>query len=67
VSWGDLNALMLGVDRADVTRQIALVVDNCHELIRPIRAVFPEQAEYLERQIGFNTGFYELSDYWGAL
>jgi terpene synthase-like protein len=67
VSWGDLNALMLGVDRDSVTRQIALVVDNCHELIRPIRAVFPEQAEYLERQIGFSTGFYELSDYWGAL
>lgn len=67
LSWGDLNVLMLGVDRADVTRHIALLVDNCHELIRPLRAVCPEQAAYLERQIGFLTGFYGFSDYWGTL
>jgi hypothetical protein len=67
LSWGDLNVLMLGVDRADVAGRIALLVDRCQELIGPLRAVCPEQAEYLERQIGFSSGFYEFGDYWGAL
>jgi hypothetical protein len=67
LSWGDLNVLMLGVDRTDVARHIALLVDNCHELIQPLRVVCPEQAEYLERQIGFSAGFYEFSDFWGTL
>jgi hypothetical protein len=67
LSWGDLNILMLGVDRAEVTRRVRLLVGRCMELIEPLRAECPEQAEYLERQIGFSGGFYEFSDYWGAL
>ncbi|GAA2094097.1 hypothetical protein GCM10009780_39840 [Actinomadura alba] len=67
LSWGDLNALMLGADRDEVTRHIALLVGRCRELILPLRARCPEQAEYLERQVGFSSGFYAHGDYWGTL
>lgn len=67
VGWGDLNALMLGVDRDGVTARIAASVERCRELLRPLRSLSPEQAVYLERQIGYSTGFYGAADYWGAL
>jgi len=67
VEWGDLNALMLGVDRDHVTRRIADLVENCRRLIAPVRERNPLQAEYLERQIGWSTGFYGMTDFWGPL
>lgn len=67
LAWGDLNALMLGVDRATVGGRITLLVDECRELLRPLRETCPAQAAYLERQIGYSTGFYGITDYWGAL
>ncbi|GAA2606356.1 terpene synthase family protein [Actinomadura fulvescens] len=67
VTWGDLNALMLGVDRSEVTAHLDLLVERCHRLIEPIRSAHPEAAVYLERQIGYSTGFYGITDYWGTL
>ncbi|WP_173096798.1 terpene synthase family protein [Actinomadura verrucosospora] len=67
VTWGDLNAQMLGVDRATITERIGRIVERCGELLAPLRADCPEAVAYLERQIGYSTGFYELSDYWGSL
>ncbi|GAA3964053.1 hypothetical protein GCM10023085_53290 [Actinomadura viridis] len=67
VTWGDLNAQMLGVDREGVTARIGETVERCHALLEPLRDACPEAADYLERQIGYSTGFYGQSDYWGAL
>lgn len=67
VTWGDLNAQMLGVDRAGITARIDEIVARCRELVRPLRDDCPDAVTYLERQIGYSTGFYGLSDYWGSL
>ncbi|MCW2919652.1 MAG: hypothetical protein JWN52_7720 [Actinomycetia bacterium] len=67
LSWGDLNGLMLGVDRAGVNERIAVLVDGCQELLQPLRESHPREVVYLERQIGYSTGFYGNTDYWGAL
>ncbi|XRQ06429.1 terpene synthase family protein [Actinomadura welshii] len=67
VTWGDINSLMLGVDRDTVAGRITAIVDGCRELLRPLRDACPTEAAYLERQIGYSTGFYGITDYWGAL
>lgn len=67
LTWGDLNSLMLGVDRAIVTKRIAAIVEDCRELLGPLRKTCPVDALYLERQIGYSTGFYGVTDYWGSL
>lgn len=67
VTWGDINSLMLGVDRATVTGRITAIVDECRELLHPLRDACPTEVAYLERQIGYSTGFYGITDYWGAL
>jgi hypothetical protein len=67
VTWGDLNALLLGVDRAAVTERIAALVERCRELLGPLYGPCPREAVYLERQIGYSTGFYGATDYWGEL
>ncbi|WP_228010395.1 terpene synthase family protein [Nonomuraea phyllanthi] len=65
--WGDANALTLGAGRDEVTRRMARHARTAAGLIAPIHATSPRTAVYLERQIGFNTGFYGVSDYWGEL
>ncbi|WP_326557584.1 terpene synthase family protein [Micromonospora sp. NBC_01796] len=70
VSWGggDLNVLMLGVDRAWVAGRVAELVDGCLELIAPLRTSCPREASYLARQLGFVTRFYGGgADFWGRL
>lgn len=67
VSWGDLNALMLGMSEADVTRQIAEQIDDCRDVLDALSSRTPRLASFLERQLGFNAGFYRISDYWGSL
>ena len=64
---GDLNLLMLGATRADVTQSIDAIVDHRHVLLQPVWACHPRLATFLERQIGFNVGLYRLVDYRGAL
>lgn len=63
--WGDLNALML-TDHADVSRRITIHVERCQDLLRPLETTCPQQAVYLARQIGFTSGFYQVTDFWGG-
>jgi hypothetical protein len=67
LSWGDLNALMLGVTRGEVDRRLAALADRSRELIRPLEPEYPLLASYLERQMDFCAGFYQVADYWGTL
>jgi hypothetical protein len=67
VSWGDLNALMLGVDRAEVGERVTALAGAARDLIRPLRGGQPRVAGYLERQMEFCMGFYGVTDYWGSL
>lgn len=65
--WGDLNAMMLTTDRDVVDKQVALLVEHCRQLLRPLETRCPAEAAYLSRQIGFSTGFYQVTDFWGSL
>jgi hypothetical protein len=67
VSWGDLNILMLGIDRDAVIDRIGVHVARSQELLEPLRAHCPREVTYLQRQLGFSTGFYGVTDYWGTL
>ncbi|HXA57746.1 MAG TPA: terpene synthase family protein [Streptosporangiaceae bacterium] len=67
VTWGDLNGLMLGITRTEVSQRIGELVENCRKLIEPLTDSLPREASYLERQIGFSTGYYGMTDYWGSL
>lgn len=66
LEWGDLNAIMLVTDRAEVEQRIDALVRHCHELLEPLRESCPRQAAYLARQIGFSSGFYRSTDFWGS-
>lgn len=61
---GDVNALSLGAGREEVTARLGRLSAEAVRLIGPLDS--PRTAFYLERQLTFNTGFYGLSDYWGA-
>lgn len=63
--WGDLNALLLVEDRAEVEQRLAALVDTCHRMLEPLRETCPREADYLARQVGFSSGFYQLADFWG--
>lgn len=65
--WGDLNALLLVDDPTVVRRRIDELVGHARELLAPLRDSCPVQADYLARQIGFSSGFYRSTDFWGAL
>lgn len=67
VTWGDVNAMLLGADRADVERTIGELVERCRALFAPLREACPRETAYLERQIGYSMGFYGAGDYWGDL
>ncbi|GAA4212018.1 terpene synthase family protein [Microbispora amethystogenes] len=67
VTWGDLNALLLGVTRDDVVAHIGILTKECGDRLRSLRSGRPDESAYLERQIGYSTGFYGLADYWGEL
>ncbi len=63
---GDLNALKLA-DRAEVDARIARETEASEALLAPLRATHPGLALFLARHIGFNTGFYRVTDYQGEL
>lgn len=66
LSWGDLNGLMLGLTSGDVTRRLDALVADCGVATDALAAEFPEPAVYLRRQLGYSTGYYGLTDFWGA-
>jgi hypothetical protein len=63
--WGDLNALLLVADPAEVHDRLAGLVAEARRQLDPVRADCPTQVAYLERQLGFSSGFYRLADFWG--
>ncbi|GAA0981685.1 hypothetical protein GCM10009555_050230 [Acrocarpospora macrocephala] len=67
LKWGDINILTLGPGRADVTARIAELMAECRTLIRPLKDSCHQEAVYLERQLGYSTGFYGITDYWGEV
>ncbi|GLW12400.1 hypothetical protein Misp01_75280 [Microtetraspora sp. NBRC 13810] len=66
LSWGDLNALML-VSREDLERRLTTLAAEARELLGPLREDQPRLADYMERQMDFCAGFYQVTDYWGTL
>ncbi|GIH93606.1 terpene synthase family protein [Planobispora siamensis] len=67
VAWGDLNALLLGAGREEVERRVAELAAGARELLAPLRGAHPGLAAYMERQMDFCAGFYQVGDYWGTL
>lgn len=67
VAWGDVNVLMLGVDRAEVTAMVGALVEECLGRLEPLTGHCPQETVYLARQIGFSSGFYRVGDFWGRL
>jgi hypothetical protein len=66
VSSGDLNSLMLGVTREGVSRRAAEFGEAFGALAGPLSLELPDEVAYLRRQLGFSTGYWEVTDYWGA-
>lgn len=64
LAWGDLNALMLGPSRAEIEIKITELITRGQELLATIGRHDPDAAAYLDRQIGFSTGFYGDADFW---
>lgn len=62
VKWGDLNAFMLDVERAEVMERVS---ELTAEVIRLTEDVPKEHGEYLRRQMEFCKGFYAVADFWG--
>ncbi|WP_428966792.1 terpene synthase family protein [Micromonospora fluostatini] len=62
---GDLNVLALGPNQADVRRLIGERLARCQRVLADLAGVCPRQAAYLSREIGFTTGFYRMTDFWG--
>jgi len=67
LAWGDLNVLMLGVTRAEVVERLGVLLEHCQEELDVLGHVHPQPADFIERQVGFCIGFYEIADYWGDL
>lgn len=66
VRWGDLNALLLGPSRTDVSQRVKVLAAEARDLTGALRDSQPALAEYLERQMDFCAGFYGVTDFWGA-
>ncbi|XTZ19139.1 terpene synthase family protein [Micromonospora echinospora] len=66
LEWGDLNAIMLVPDRSEVEQRVHLLTGRCHELLADLAADCPRPATYLARQVGFSSGFYRSTDFWGV-
>jgi signal transduction histidine kinase len=67
LSWADLNGLLLGLSREEVTERVGQLIEGCRQRLRDFHHDEPRLAAYLERQIGFSAGFYGSGDYWGEL
>ncbi|GII60133.1 hypothetical protein Skr01_02180 [Sphaerisporangium krabiense] len=66
-SWGDLNALLIGVSREQVLERAAALTREARTLIGELRGGHDRLAVYMERQMDFCAGFYEVGAYWGSL
>ncbi|WP_435872564.1 terpene synthase family protein [Micromonospora globbae] len=64
--WGDLNAITLVGDADEVARRAAALTARCRETLADLAGRFPREADYLTRQLGYTSGFYGSTDFWGA-
>ncbi|WP_328418720.1 terpene synthase family protein [Micromonospora sp. NBC_00389] len=64
--WGDLNALLLVADPAQVHTRLAELTARSRAELATLGERCPRQADYLHRQISFTGGFYQVSDFWGV-
>ncbi|WFF00403.1 terpene synthase [Micromonospora sp. WMMD964] len=64
--WGDLNAIMLVDDRSVVEQELKRLVAEATDLLEELRVDCPREAAYLTRQLGYTTGFYRSTDFWGV-
>ncbi|MER7167226.1 terpene synthase family protein [Micromonospora sp. NPDC000207] len=62
---GDLNILSLGLDTDDVRKLTAERMTDCRALLAELSRRCPRQAVYLAREIGYTSGFYRQTDFWG--
>ncbi|MDG4794526.1 terpene synthase family protein [Micromonospora sp. WMMD1082] len=65
VKAGDLNILMLGIDEDEVRQQVAALIERCDTLLDRLTDTCAQQVGYLRRVLGFTTGFYHGTDFWG--
>nr|WP_240972536.1 terpene synthase family protein [Nonomuraea sp. FMUSA5-5] len=61
---GDLNAFTLGLGPDEVNERMTALAAQASELIEPLRQEHPRAASYLDWQIHYSAGFYELADFW---
>lgn len=68
LAWGDLNGLMLDLDRVTVANRVVEETARARKLAAELRAVpkLAAHADYMERQMDFCAGFYGVTDYWGV-
>lgn len=66
VTWGDVNALLLGVERDVVDARLAALIQEADLRLAPLMATNRPLAVFLARHVTFNQGFYGLADYWGS-
>ncbi|MEV4492156.1 terpene synthase family protein [Micromonospora coxensis] len=64
--WGDLNALLLVDDPAVVERELTGLVAGATDLLDELRPDCPREVAYLTRQLGYTSGFYRSTDFWGV-
>ncbi|WP_214414249.1 terpene synthase family protein [Sphaerisporangium fuscum] len=65
--WGDVNALLLGVPLDDVTQTVAALTAEARKLLGELRVHQAPLADYMERQMDFCAGFYQIGEFWGRL
>jgi Terpene synthase family 2, C-terminal metal binding len=65
-SIGDVNALTLGATPDAVAANVRGLLDGYRRLAEPVRDHHAHLAAFLDRQIGFNEGLYQLGDYWSV-
>ncbi|MEU1813392.1 terpene synthase family protein [Micromonospora aurantiaca (nom. illeg.)] len=63
---GDLNALLL-VGKEEVSGQLRDRIKACRDLLHALESICPQEAVYLAREVGFTTGFYHGTDFWGSV
>ncbi|MEV6375019.1 terpene synthase family protein [Micromonospora musae] len=64
--WGDLNAITLVGDPTEVARRVAELTQSCRKTLADLADRCPREAAYLTRQLGYTSGFYGSTDFWGS-
>lgn len=66
MSWGDLNAITVLGDPAEVRRRAEGLLTEARKILAGIGVELPRETAYLTRQVGYTSGFYGSTDFWGS-